>query len=248
MRPEQKFHSKGYLEINQARFDHLESLGIYFKGAVILEVGAGIGDHTENLLNLGVARVIATDARKENLAILKEKFKEKDDITVLKLDIENPSDLPYHYDICYCYGLLYHLANPGKAIKEMAERCDLLLIESAVSFEYSKENDVNPCKENAAIPSHSPHGAACRPGRRWIFNELKKYFEFVYVPFTQPKNVYYPIFWSTSLNGVTWNQRLARAVFIGSRKEIDNPDLKEYVPISQDYFEKEKDHGNNSTE
>ena len=115
----------------------------------------------------------------------------------------------------------------------------MLLIESAVSFEHSKENDINPCKENPAIPSHSPHGSACRPGRRWVFDQLKKYFEFVYVPHTQPKNIYYPILWDTFLNKATWNQKLARAVFIGSRKQIDNEILANYIPSRQEYFEKE---------
>jgi len=40
------FHSVGYLRHNARRLEHLNSLGLDISGRSVLELGAGIGDHT----------------------------------------------------------------------------------------------------------------------------------------------------------------------------------------------------------
>jgi hypothetical protein len=47
------FHSAHYQRHNQRRQEHLASLGLDISGATVLEVGAGIGDHTSFFLDRG---------------------------------------------------------------------------------------------------------------------------------------------------------------------------------------------------
>lgn len=237
MKPEEKFLAPGYKEITDARWEHLRSLGLTreFCGKTVLEVGAGIGEFTKLIIEETPAMLHATDARQENLEILIEKISQDSRliVSILNLDCapDSPSDYTsYNYDIIFCYGLLYHLGNPGAAIAWMARHTkDKLFLESAVAYEPEKQNSINPGRENADIPSHSPTGAACRPGRKWIFSELKKHFPFVYMPYTQPNNRYFPTDWQAE----SWPEKLARSVFIASRKRIENPDLIEAVPMTQ---------------
>lgn len=222
MNPEQKFHSSGYLAINKARWEHLEKLGIdkMFNDKTVFEPGAGIGDHTEQILKWGAQYVIASEIRKENLQILNNRFENNGRILVVPHDMDNPETvLNLSCHICYCYGLLYHLKGVRTAIEFMAKNTrDMLILETAVDYENEKR--LTCSTENKDIPSHSPHGYACRPGRRFLFNSLKDYFPFVYMPIIQPDNPYYPLDWTMD----KWNQRLARAVFIASHQEFENPD------------------------
>jgi hypothetical protein len=59
---------------------------------------------------------------------------------------------------------------------------------------------------------------------------LKKYFEFVYMPTTQPNHEQFPVDWSAS---EAHTSSLSRAVFIGSRTKLDNPLLITEVPKRQ---------------
>ena len=59
---ENVFKSEHYQKHNKNRLDHLASLGFSFEGSNILEVGAGIGDHTEFYLSYDCS-VTVSDAR-----------------------------------------------------------------------------------------------------------------------------------------------------------------------------------------
>src|SRR5438132_1133035 len=83
------------------------SLGLDIAGRTVLEVGAGIGDHTSFFLDRGCP-VVATDVRPENLAILRRRYAGVD-VRHLDLDAPDTAFRP-HVEIVYCYGTLYHLA------------------------------------------------------------------------------------------------------------------------------------------
>lgn len=67
--PLREFHSDYYLRINQRRLEHLATLPLPLAERSVLEVGAGIGDHTSFFIDRGCT-VTITDAREENLAIV----------------------------------------------------------------------------------------------------------------------------------------------------------------------------------
>ncbi|MEP0751943.1 FkbM family methyltransferase [Trichocoleus sp. Lan] len=220
------FHSEHYQRHNQRRLEHLTSLGLDIASATVLEVGAGIGDHTSFFLDRG-CQVVSTEARKENLEILASRYP---NIQVRHLDLDNPdSTFNELFDIVYCYGLLYHLQNPTEAIEFMSRCCQkMLLLETCVSF--GDEEAINPCTEMAESPSQAVSGQGCRPTRKWVYNQLKRYFDFVYMPVTQPNHEEFPIDWTSPPPS---NGAFTRSVFIGSRQQLNSQLLIEDIPMKQ---------------
>jgi FkbM family methyltransferase len=219
------FHSAHYQRHNQRRQEHLASLGLDISGATVLEVGAGIGDHTSFFLDRG-CQVVSTEGRQENLEMLCHRYP---NIQVRYLDLDNP-DPAFNelFDIVYCYGLLYHLKNPVEAIEFMSRCCQkMLLLETCVSF--GDEEAINPCTEVAESPSQAISGQGCRPTRKWVYKQLKRHFEFVYMPMTQPNHEEFPIDWSLPPS----TKILTRSVYIASRHPLNNPLLIETIPMKQ---------------
>jgi SAM-dependent methyltransferase len=189
-----------------------------------LEVGAGIGDLTSFFLDRG-CHIVISDVRRANLEVLRSRYP---NIKAVYLDLDNPSDTSSTnrllgsngFDIVFCYGTLYHLKNPTKAIEFMASCCKkMLLLETCVSF--GNEDFINPCTENALDPTASVSGEGCRPTRRWVYDQLKRHFEFVY-------HEEFPTDWtSPDKKGFT------RSVFIASREVIINKLLVEEIPMRQ---------------
>lgn len=150
------------------------------------------------------------------------------DIETIQLDLETPDlKINQQFDIVYCYGLLYHLQKPTQAIEFMARSCQkMLLLETCVSF--GEEQAINLYKEVADFPSQAISSSGCRPTRKWVYNQLKQYFEFVYMPITQPNHEQFPIDWTLSSS-----KTLVRSVFIASRQELNNLLLLEDIPLKQ---------------
>src|SRR5882762_5851252 len=72
------FHSLHYVRHNARRQEHLASLGLALQGRRVLEVGAGIGDHTTFFLDRGCS-VLSVEPRLENCelyaAAMQERFR-----------------------------------------------------------------------------------------------------------------------------------------------------------------------------
>jgi hypothetical protein len=219
------FHNPEYLRHNQRRQEHLATLGLPLSGRSVLEVGAGIGDHTSFFLDRG-CRVTITEAREENVAMLSERFPDQE---VLTLDVENPDPkLTGRWDVVYAYGLLYHLSRPAEAIDFTARCCDsLLLLETCVSPGAGIE--LNPVSEWAENPSQARTGTGCRPTRGWVKEQLGRHFRHVYLTATQPWHPEFPLDWSSPPeDGLN-----TRSVFVASREPLDNPLLIEEIPLVQ---------------
>jgi len=220
------FHSEDYLRHNHRRLEHLVSLGLSIRDSSVLEVGAGIGDHSEFFIDRGCPIVI-TEGRPENVELLRSRYPTLD---VRHLDMESPYlDTNELFDIVYCYGLLYHINTPLEAIEFMSKHTkNLLLLETCVSF--GDEEAINFVQEDEKYPSQSTSGYGCRPTRSWIYNQLKQHFEFVYMPITQPNHEQFPIDWDLA---TAPEARFARSVFIASRQKLENNLLIEGIPIKQ---------------
>jgi hypothetical protein len=212
------FHSHDYMRHNSRRLEHLASLGITVAGATVLEVGAGIGDHSHYYIDRG-CKITITEARPENLEYLRLRYPHHD---VQFLDLEHPGSISgSSFEIVHCYGILYHLSTPEEALNYLSRLCArMLFLETCVSF--GDTSAVNLIREDAAIPTQSYSGTGCRPTRIWLYERLKELFEFVYIPKTQPNHEEFPLDWT---NPATQDGRLSRSVFIASRKELDNPQL-----------------------
>jgi hypothetical protein len=211
----QTFHSVAYLRHNARRLEHLASLRIPVAGLKVLEVGAGIGDHSQYYIDRG-CQITITEARPENLQELRKRYVGHD---IQVLDMEAPKQvLNGPFDHVHCYGLLYHLSNPAEALEFLARNCTgTMFLETCVSF--GDELDTHLIPEAQINPSQAFSGTGCRPTRPWLFEKLKSLFEHVYCPETQPNHEQFPLDWTKPDQH---KEVLSRAVFIASRRPIAN--------------------------
>jgi len=136
------FRNPSYRRHNSRRQEHLATLGLDVFDKSVLELGAGLGDHTSFFLDRGCS-VTSVEARAENCAMFartmefvgengylptaKWKLIEADVSTL------DPTALG-QFEIVYAYGIFYHLADPERALKLFADLCgDTLLLETCVS-------------------------------------------------------------------------------------------------------------------
>jgi SAM-dependent methyltransferase len=220
------FYSSAYQQSNISRLQHLESLGLELSNKNVLEVGAGIGDHTLFYLYRN-CRVLPIEGR----ANLAKKLSERLGVKAEVVDCERePERLEQFgkFDLIHCYGLLYHLSDPGQFLSSVSRVAECLLLETCVSIGSGLE--LNKCPERNSIPSQALHDEGCRPTREWIFAELKRHYEHVYATRTQPRHPEFPIDWSDS---ATNNHQLKRAVFVASHRAILNANLVTELPFEQ---------------
>lgn len=222
--PASVFWSPAYMRHTQRRQEHLASLGLSLSGYSVLEVGAGIGDHTSFFLDRGCT-VTITDGRPSNLGYIQRRFPERQ---ARLLDLEDPDPRIETVDAVYCYGTLYHLGRPAEAVEYLAARCrQVMLVETCVSMAH--DNSFNPEVEDARNVSQATSGLGCRPTRRWVWTELARRFPYVYATTTQPWHDEFPLDWSLEPIG----DMLTRAVFVASRNPIDSPFLTTELPVRQ---------------
>lgn len=211
-----------YQQHNVARLSHLESLMLDFNKKTVIEFGAGVGDHTIYYLFKN-CHVLPTDARPELVEIIKNRYGIKAQLFDAEKDLEKLKEFE-HFDIIHCYGVLYHLNNPAKFLEAVSSIGETLLLETCVSPDHLPV-DVYYIKENKKDLTQAISGNGCCPSRKWVEKELKKYFEFVYYPKTQPDHSEFPRDWSNLPD-----KGLIRAIFIASHVEIFNPNLTTEMP------------------
>jgi len=230
------FHSVSYLRHNARRLEHLASLHLDLAGRSVLELGAGVGDHTTFYLDRG-CQVTCVEPRAENCALLSSLMAERraqgydaaSRCRILRADaLSFESFISEMFDVVHCYGLLYHTDDPNAVLTAISRHCgELLLLETCVAF--GSHEATNPVPEHAIMPSQSVSGIGCRPTRPWLFKRLSQLFPHAYVPRTQPSHEDFPLDWSAPPNLA----RASRAVFIASRKPLDNPWLLDHLPDRQ---------------
>ena len=77
------------------------------------------------------------------------------------------------------------------------------------------DEQINIVSENINSNNTSADWLGCRPGRLYIYNNLKKYFKYFYTLKTQPKFVYFSLVFP-------YNNDFSRCIFIASHIEIKN--------------------------
>ena len=120
--------------INQRRMEILDRLLVDLKPLELksaVDTGCGIGIFSQHLAGLGM-QVVAFDARSENIAEAKKRFPR---LQFNTRDIEDPKVLELgSFDLALCFGLLYHLENPSRAIRNLHGLTKkVLIIESMIA-------------------------------------------------------------------------------------------------------------------
>jgi SAM-dependent methyltransferase len=215
------FLAQGALRINYARQQHLATLALPIDGQRVLEVGAGIGLHTAFFEARG-CDVVVTDAREENVLEIRRRFPHR---RAEILDVERPETYSTHdhFDIIYCYGLLYHLSNPERALDGLATLGDVLLLETRVTP--GSADSITLFREHTAT-DQALRQIGCRPTRRWVLEALRSRWGYAYTTRTQPGHPEFPTDWRT----VSADERnTSRAIFVASRRPLDSPHLSEEI-------------------
>jgi len=211
--------------INKARLDHLASLGLDLSNKKVLEVGAGIGLHTEFFERRG-CDVLSTDGNPGNVAEMMRRYPGR---RACVLDLDLAADISHlgGFDIVYCYGTLYHLSKPEQALKALSQVCrEMILLETCVSL--GEHTELVLVREQIGS-NMSVRGLGCRPTRSWVVEMLRKYFGHGYATRTQPAYSDFETDWDAPAA-----QLLHRAVFVGSRRRLENPQLHERLPHRQE--------------
>ena len=172
------FFSKRSVASAVVRLDHLASLGLDFSGKTVLEVGAGAGLLTAFWEQRG-CDVTSADGRPENVEMMKALWPRRN-ISICDLDAEA---LPYasdSFDIIFCYGTVYHLKKPSRAIEMLSHICrDIMLIESKTS---GGANAKLNKRTEMLRADQALHGIGSRHTIAWFLDEMAKHFEHIYMP------------------------------------------------------------------
>src|SRR5438105_3082377 len=110
------FETPAALELNRARLAHLQSLDLALDGKRVLDVGCGVGHLAQFFLGRG-CEVVCVDGREENIAILRAHHPALESHIA---DIQTDALARFgKFDVVFCYGVLYHLANPLAALHNL---------------------------------------------------------------------------------------------------------------------------------
>lgn len=113
------FDAPSAKELTRARQDFIQSFlaEIRTQAALqgALDVGCGVGYLSKFLNNLGF-EVVAIDGREENTIEARKRYP---GITFLTADAERLTDEVEPHDLVLCAGLLYHLENPFRVIRNL---------------------------------------------------------------------------------------------------------------------------------
>lgn len=209
----QRLLSEYHRRCVRRRQEHLATLALPIENSSVLELGAGSGEHISFFLDRN-CRVTSTDGREAMLELIRARFPE---VRTMQLDLDNPpTDMSEVFDVVYCCGVLYQLTKPAQAIDFLTKRCGRLMFMQSVVTPLDDTASIHLIVDPKQAVPMTLAGMGCKPTRRWIFDELKKHFPFVYVPLTQPYHQDYPTDWANppARPGLV-------ASFVASREALD---------------------------
>jgi SAM-dependent methyltransferase len=213
------FDTDAALEINEARLAHLASLDLPIDGRRVLEVGAGVGRLTGFFIERGCS-VVATEARSENVVELRRRLPTVD---VGEADVEESLLHLGSFEIVFCYGVLYHLESPLRALRNIAAVCaDLLLIETMVC---DARFPVLRLEDETKSVNQALRGLAHRPSPSYLALALNRVgFDHVYAATDPPDHPDYRFSRLGNMDTAR-DGALLRGVFIASRTPLEQPGL-----------------------
>jgi len=215
----ESFDTDAALEINEARLAHLASLDLPLDGRTVLEVGAGIGRLTGFFVDRGCA-VVATEARAENVAELRRRLPAVD---ARETDVEESLHHLGRFEVVFCYGVLYHLESPLRALRNMAGVCDdLLLIETMVC---DAGLPVLRLEDETTSVNQALRGLAHRPSPSYLAIALNRVgFDHVYTATDPPGHPDYRFARLENMDTAR-DGNLLRGVFVASRSPLERRGL-----------------------
>lgn len=218
------YRSARWMRNNARRLEFLASLRLPVTSRTVLELGAGIGDHTEYFLDRSCT-VTAVEGRAAAVEVLRARFEGIKAVTVREMDLDPPlADDLGAFDVVVCLGLLYHVGHARELLEWAAARTgDLLIVETIVDPAPADRPPV-AVEEDRTLPGASTHGTGSRVTRQWVWSVLADVLPHVYTPVGQVPHYEFPLDWRQPVHATT------RAIFIGSRHPIADPALVPWLP------------------
>lgn len=182
---EEPFNTINYKRIDLARFNHFNALNIDFQDKIILELGAGIGNHTEFILSKNPNKIYSIEGREENISILKEKFRNNDKVIAIIADLDKHiPKFDTKIDWIYNYGLLYHLNKPFEFIEKLKSYSHTnMVLETCISL----TGETNNVHEHSGS-TQSLNNLGSRPNANLLVEKLKEVYRDVVIPTTMPNH------------------------------------------------------------
>ena len=191
----------------------------FFKSKTLLELGCGYADNGNKFHELG-AIVTSSDIRKEHIDVVNKTYPH---IKTLIIDGDN-SIIETKYDIILHWGLLYHLNEIEIHLKNVLEKCNVLLLETEVS---DSDDDTNYISVNEAGPDQAFNNKGIRPSQSYVEKVLMKNgFNFKLIKDPILNSSFHQYDWDTT-NTNTWKSGLRR--FWICWKNVHSPLIKLYA-------------------
>ena len=193
------FDSPEALALNKARMDHLESIVGDVRGKTVLDVGCGVGYFSKWFADHG-AVVRSLDARLSNIEELKRRYGQDGYHPRLNwiaqtLPVEDERFVSAcrvcmavaSFDIVLCCGLLYHLADPIQALKNLtAVTKGMLLIETYVVPSSPHGPVLLMTREDPTNVNQGISEWSTRPSADFVVEQVKRFGFDCFEPITLP--------------------------------------------------------------
>jgi SAM-dependent methyltransferase len=210
------FDQPFYREITEARLEHLAALGLPIEGRSVIDVGCGIGRLSEFFTVRG-CDVLCVDGREDNIARLRALYPER---RAAVMDVET-DELVEHgsFDVVFCYGLLYHLADPLAFLRRAAAIArELMIVETCIT---DSDERVLFLVDDPDDPTMSLSHVASRPSPAYVATALRlSGFEHVYSPLRLPRHKDFEYERRNDLSHLR-DGNVMRDIFVASRAALE---------------------------
>lgn len=216
------FDQPFYRAITDARLSHLASLDLPVEGRSVVDVGCGIGRLSEFFVDRN-CDVLCLDGRPENIELLRREYPQR---RAAVADVETDALLEHgEFDVLFCYGLLYHLAEPFAFIRRAASICrELMIVETCIC---DAEEHVAFLVRDPSDPTMALEEIGSRASPSYIATALRANgFEHVYSPRDLPDH---PDFTYRRLRDLSYfrDGHALRDIFVASRRPLESEALRE---------------------